>query len=134
MYLLDTNICIYFIRGHYGLATRIHSIGLQNCKISEITVAELKYGAEKAPLEKERNRKTIEGFIENIDILPIASGLDVFAREKARLATTGNIIPDFDLLIGATAIANDLIMVTNNVKHLSRLEGIKIENWIEESI
>jgi tRNA(fMet)-specific endonuclease VapC len=63
-------------------------------------------------------------------VKPITSCLDVFAHEKARLSKSGMIIPDFDLLIGATAIANDLILVTNNEKHFSRLEGITIENWI----
>ncbi|HEY3876389.1 MAG TPA: type II toxin-antitoxin system VapC family toxin [Candidatus Kapabacteria bacterium] len=130
MYLLDTNVCIYYIRGRYHLAEKLQAVGLLSCSISEITIAELKYGAEKAPLHRERKKAIVEAFITNLNVHPIASSLDVFAKEKARLSKAGLIVPDFDLLIGATAIANDLTLVTNNVKHFSRLDGIKIENWI----
>jgi len=41
-------------------------------------------------------------------------------------------VDDFDLLIGATAISNELILVTNNVDHLGRMEGIKIEDWTKQ--
>lgn len=44
-YLLDTNICIFLLRGKYDVDKKIDSVGLGNCAISEITVAELKYGA-----------------------------------------------------------------------------------------
>ena len=44
-YLLDTNICVYFLRGKYSLDRKIRQVGWDNCYISEITVAELKYGA-----------------------------------------------------------------------------------------
>jgi hypothetical protein len=50
--------------------------------------------------------------------------------QKARLTKTGNLIDDFDLLIGCSAVANNLIMVTDNVKHLSRIKNIVIENWV----
>ena len=45
-YLLDTNICIFLLRGKYNVNKKIDTVGLDNCYISEITVAELKYGAE----------------------------------------------------------------------------------------
>jgi len=64
-------------------------------------------------------------------VLPILNAIETFAKEKSRLRKTGNMIDDFDLLIGATAIANNMILVTENEKHLSRLSGIQIENWIE---
>lgn len=51
-YLLDTNICIYFIKGQFELNRKIAEVGEQNCFISEMTVAELKYGVE--------NSKTVE--------------------------------------------------------------------------
>ena len=62
-------------------------------------------------------------------VLPIYSILDKFAQEKVRLQKSGKLISDFDLLIGITAIENDLIMVSNNEKHMNRIENIKIENW-----
>lgn len=59
--------------------------------------------------------------------------LEVYAESKAYLRSQGKLIDDFDLLIGATAIANDMIAVTENVKHLGMIPGIKIENWIDRN-
>lgn len=129
-YLLDTNICIYFLKGQHQLDLTLEKVGIQNCFISEVTVAELKYGAENSE-HLEKNRKVVDEFINLLTIIPIFTSLDVYAKEKARLRKTGNLIDDFDLLIGATAIANDLILVTRNVSDFKRLEEIDIENWVE---
>lgn len=56
----------------------------------------------------------------------------LYAKEKARLTKLGEIIPDFDIFIGTTAVANDYILVTNNTKHLSRVQNIEIEDWTKE--
>jgi len=127
-YLLDTNICIYFIKGQYELNKKISEIGEQNCFISEMTVAELKYGVENSKTV-ETMRKIVEAFIPKFLIIPIYNSLDIYAKEKAKLRKQGFMIDDFDILIGSTAVANDMIMVTNNVLHLSRLEKIVIEDW-----
>jgi tRNA(fMet)-specific endonuclease VapC len=127
-YLLDTNICIYFLKGRYGLIEKIGQIGFENLYISEISVAELKFGAEKSDFP-ERNRKVVNNLIERFKILPIFSSLDIYAKEKAKLKKEGKIVDDLDLFIGATAISNDMILVTNNERHFSRLTDIKIENW-----
>jgi len=127
-YLLDTNICIYFLKGRYGLVEKIDKVGFENLFISEITIAELKFGAEKSK-HPEKNKLAINNLIDKFKQLPIYGALDVYAKEKARLTMEGNIIDDFDLLIGSTAIVNDMILVTNNEKHFERLNHIKIENW-----
>ncbi len=126
-YLLDTNICIYYLKGMHDLKNKIKDIGLDNCFISEITIAELKYGIENSE-KKEENELIIKEFIDSIQILPIISCLDIYAKEKVRLKKSGMILDDFDLLIGCTAIANDLILVTRNIEHFNRLEKLKIEN------
>ncbi|MGC4231797.1 MAG: type II toxin-antitoxin system VapC family toxin [Niabella sp.] len=127
-YLLDTNICIYFIKGQFNLHRKIRAAGEENCLLSEITVAELKYGIENS-IQKEKNRKNIEAFIAKFDILPIFPVLDIYAKEKARLKTKGRILDDFDLLIGTTAIFNSLTLVTKNISDFDRLDGIAIEDW-----
>jgi tRNA(fMet)-specific endonuclease VapC len=66
-----------------------------------------------------------------LGILPIFNSLDLYAKQKARLRKIGNMIDDFDLLIGCSAIKNGLILVTNNENHFDRIENIKIENWIK---
>lgn len=129
-YLLDTNICIYFLKGRYGLVEKIERIGFENLFISEITVAELKYGVEKSA-NPDKNRPVINELIDRFKQLPIYGALDVYAKEKARLKKEGNIVDDLDLLIGATAIEYNMILVTNNEKHFARLQKIKVENWIK---
>ena len=131
-YLLDTNICIYYIKGLYNLKSKFQEIEPENCFISEITLAELKFGIAKSQA-KEKNQKALENFLSGIQILPIFPALDIYAEEKARLQKSGKIIDDFDLLIGATAVSFDLTMVTNNRSHFSRFNDIKLEDWTELS-
>jgi tRNA(fMet)-specific endonuclease VapC len=128
-YILDTNICIHFFRGKYNLLTKFEEVGIGNCCISEITLAELVYGAEKSQ-NPEKNHRLIEDFIEQVAVLPLYSAIYFYGKEKARLNAIGETISDFDLLIGSTAIENDLIMVTENVSEFKRIKDIKIENWI----
>jgi len=127
-YLLDTNICAYFLNGKYDLETKIDNAGFENCFVSEITIAELKYGVAKST-QKEKNSKALETFQMKFDVLPIFPALDIYATEKARLKTKGEILDDFDLLIGTTAIFNDLTLVTKNISDFDRLDGIVIEDW-----
>lgn len=128
-YLLDTNICVFLLKGKYNLNLKLKQVGLQNCYISEITLAELKFGAECSNRISE-NTEMVDGFAQELTIVPIFNSLNIYAKEKARLKKSGRILDDFDLLIGATAIANDLILVTENEKHLDRMSKINIENWI----
>lgn len=129
-YLLDTNICIFHLQGKYGVPQQIENIGRENCNISEITVGELLYGAS-CSSRKEKHLELINEFITLFTVLPIYPVLPVFADAKALLKQQGKLIDDFDLLIGATAIKNDMILVTENMKHLSRIPDIKVENWIK---
>ena len=129
-YLLDTNICIIYMKGRYQLDEKIAKVGQNNCYISEITVAELLFGAARSA-NKEKHLKQIASFIGQFKILPIYNALSVFADKKAELYAKGQPIDDFDILIDATAIYHKLVMITENVKHLNHLSSIKIENWIE---
>ncbi len=103
---------------------------IENCAISEITLAELTFGAENSP-NPNKNHKLIESFSEHIKILPIYNAIPIYAKEKVRLRKSGEMISDFDLLIGTSAIANDLIMVTENVKEFEKISKIQMENWIK---
>jgi len=131
-YLLDTNICIYFFKGKYNLDEQFKRVGSINCCISEITLAELKYGAECSDRVNE-NMKMVDDFANDLSVIPIYNSLNIYAKEKARLRKAGKLIDDFDILIGATAIANNFVLVTENVKHLNRLSKVKIENWIKKN-
>lgn len=129
-YLLDSNICIHLLRNREDVVSQIQRVGWMNCCISELTVAELFYGAECSSMPKE-NSEEVEAFVSSITIIPISSCIREFCRQKAQLRKQGLLIEDFDMLIGCTAVANGYTIVTENVKHLSRIEGIMIENWVE---
>ena len=94
-----------------------------------MTVVELYFGAYCSD-EPDKNRRLVNSFIHDIDVIPFNECIDVFCNQKARLRRAGTIIEDNDLYIGTTAVALDYIMVTENVKHLSRIENIKLENWV----
>ena len=131
-YLLDTNICVYFLWGKYSLDQKIRQVGWDSCYISEITVAELKYGAELGRRKSmHQHTQELDRFLSHIHILPISDVLDLFATEKVRLRLAGTPAEDnFDLLIGCTAIVHGLYMVTENVKDFKNILNIRIENWI----
>ena len=126
-YLIDTNICIYYMKGLYNLDQKLSS---ENCYISEITLAELKYGLANSE-RKAENRVVLDLFLSEVKILPIFNALDVYAEEKARLKSKGFPIEEFDLLIGASAVTNKMTLVTNNTKHFKRIANIQIENWTQ---
>ena len=127
-YLLDTDICIFYLKGKYNMKDKVKSIGLENCFISELTIAELFYGVEKSE-NYEKHLPDIEKIKNAFTILPIFNCFRKYAKERYRLQKSGTLIPDFDLLIGVTAVENSLKLVTNNQKHFSRIEGVEIENW-----
>ena len=127
-YLLDTNICIYYFKGKFKLDRKFEQVDFNNCFISEITLAELKFGIENSE-KKEKNRKTLDNFLTGIIVIPIFHSLDLYASEKSRLRNAGTPIDDFDLLIGATAVTHHLILVTNNTSHFNHIKGIDIEDW-----
>lgn len=128
-YLLDTNICVFYLQNKYGVVDKLEEAGRENCWISEITVAELLYGAA-CSSNPEKYLAETRDFIDKFNILHIYPALSIFAETKALLRRQGLLIDDFDLLIGVTAVASGVIMVTENEKHLSRIPLIKMENWI----
>lgn len=130
-YLLDTNTCVFFLRGKLNLDEIIKEKGRQNCFISEITVVELRYGAENSdnPL---KSHKSVDAFVSGLSIIPIFGSIKRYAQKKVRLRKIGKPMHDeFDLLIGVTAVENELTLVTDNIKDFERLDGIKIENWVK---
>jgi len=127
-YLIDTNTCIYYIKGKYNLNKTFEKVDPDNCFISEITLAELKFGVENSE-KKDKNQKALDNFLIGVKIVPIFHSLDLYAKEKSRLRKVGTPIDDFDLLIGVTSVTHNLTMVTNNTDHFKRIRGITLEDW-----
>lgn len=134
-FLLDTDICIHFLKGEYQLGQKVKAVGINNCHLSEITILELTYGVENsAPKYKASHEKALQNLKQwfRERIILINTSFTIYAQEKVRLKRAGTPIGEFDLLIGCSALANGLVMVTKNTREFSRLSGIEIENWVLE--
>ncbi|GAB2763505.1 type II toxin-antitoxin system VapC family toxin [Rhabdobacter roseus] len=134
LYLLDTNICIHFLKGQYDLHDKLLAVGIGSCYLSEITIAELLFGVENSEsTRRDKNEEKFLGFKKAFEgrILPISEVLYEYAKQKAILKRAGRLVGEFDLLIGTTAIVHNLTLVTRNIRHFSELNGIKLENWID---
>ena len=130
-YLLDTNICVFCMRGKFEMNRKIARAGIDNCFLSEITVAELYYGAENSDNPKKTMRET-EEFISMFGIVPFGESLHTFGKEMAYLRAIGRKIENFDMAIGSIALHHKMVMVTDNTEHLGRIRGLKVENWKTE--
>ena len=78
-YLIDTNICIYYMKGLFDLSKKFEQKGLENCFISEITLAELKFGVENSQ-HSVKNRKMLQDFLTGLQIVPIFEAIDTYAK------------------------------------------------------
>lgn len=108
----------------------IEDAGIDNCYLSEITVAELYYGAEHSS-RRDKTMKQTEDFISLFQVVPMSNSLHTFGKLKNALVSHDVLIENFDLMIGACSIANNMVLVTDNIKHLARIPNIRIENWIQ---
>lgn len=80
-YLLDSNICIHFFRGQFGIIDKLKAVGLSNCAISEITLAELVYGAENSE-NSEKNFEIVDKFVNQLTILPIFDSIRIYGKKN----------------------------------------------------
>lgn len=130
-YFLDTNICVYFLKGQYpSVLENIKNTNPNNIKIPSIVKAELLYGAEKSQ-HKTKNMTSINRFLEPFEIISFDDGCsNIYSKIRATLESKGTVIGPNDYIIAATTLANNGILVTNNTKEFERIKNLKIENWI----
>lgn len=95
----------------YGIREAILRAKAKNCFVSEITIAELYYGASKSNNREERV-KDVDFIVSHFSIVPIFRALPLYGDLKAKLEKEGSRIDDFDILIGTSAIVNGMVMVT----------------------
>jgi len=128
IYLLDTDTCIALLKKKPSVIQHLRDVGVHNCKISDVTIAELYFGAVKSGSEKHFNEvNQISSLFESYSILYLLK----YAEIRWELEKKGLKIGDMDMFIAATALEEDLIIVTGNTDHFSRIEELKIENWME---
>lgn len=132
-YMLDTNICIYLMNGKDDkLAMKFNKNNPNDLCISNITYSELMYGVEKSK-NKELDFSRLLLFLSEINILNYDfNASEEYGRIRILLEKKGNIIGSNDLFIAAHAKSLGLTLITNNEKEFSRVNGLKVENWIEK--
>lgn len=131
VYMLDTNMIIYAMNSKPERLTKLFKrFGKNDLCISAITMAELEYGVSNSS-KAEENRDSLYMFVSGIEIMPFDT---VAAREygdiRADLRLKGSPIGANDMLIAAHARSLGLTLVTNNIREFARVEGLKVENWL----
>lgn len=131
-FLLDTNICIYIIKQKPArVFEKFQTLASSDIGISSITVAELEYGAYKSQ-RIEQNRLAISQFLITLEIVPFDErATQIYGQKRAELEKKGIVIGSMDLLISSQAMSLGLTLVTNNVRELSRIPGLILENWVD---
>jgi len=129
-YMLDTNICIYVLNNRpAGLRERFDELSDQ-LAMSAITLGELLYGAENSA-RRTQNLEAIGQFAGRLDVLPFSTNAAAhYGAIRAALRRAGRPAGVHDMLIGAHARSESLIMVTNNVREFERMPGLQVENWV----
>ncbi|NKC15940.1 MAG: PIN domain-containing protein [Gammaproteobacteria bacterium] len=132
IYLLDTDICIYIIK-HRPVAVRerLAQLAPGSAGISSVTLGELAYGAANSD-SVAANFARIEAITEAVDVLQFGADAALrYGALRAVLKRQGRSIGPLDMLIAGHALALDLTLVSNNTREFSRIEGLRIENWID---
>ena len=132
LYLLDTDICSYALRGDSAtLDTRLAAAVAGSLAVSAVTRAELIFGLEKRGNPRALARLVRE-FLSRVSVRPWdTAAADQFARLRARLERAGTPIGVFDTMIAGHALALGATLVTNNRRHFGKVAGLRIANWLE---
>lgn len=128
-YLLDTDSVSYALRGQGEVADRIRKQRPSELCVSAITLAELRFGADRKGSRKLHG--LIDTFASAVDVVPFdEAAATEFGRIGSLLAERGTPIGEFDILIAAHAVALRCTLVTNNTRHFSKVPGLSLENWL----
>jgi tRNA(fMet)-specific endonuclease VapC len=129
-YMLDTDTVSHALRGYGRAGVRIRALRPSDVCMSSLTLAELRYGADKKASRK--LHRLIDAVIEAIEPLSFDfAAADAYGTVAATLEHRGAPIGVFDSLIAAHAISLGFTLVTNNVKHFTRVAGLRVENWTD---
>lgn len=128
--MLDTDICIHVMKAYPpALRERFNAAAEQLC-ISSITLGELHYGAEKSA-RRNSNLLAIEHFTARLEVLPFTAGAAVHHGQiRTELERLGRPVDVYDMLIGAHARSEGLVVVTSNMREFTRMPGLRVENWV----
>jgi tRNA(fMet)-specific endonuclease VapC len=128
--ILDTNICIYFIKNHPPTVRQHFSCFMPgDIGVSAITAAELHYGVAKSSAV-EKNQAALANFLLPLEIIPFdASASAAYGHIRAELEKKGTPVGALDMLIAAQAFCLDALLVTHNLREFRRIPGLRCESW-----
>lgn len=133
MFLLDTDTLSQVLKRNPSLSLlrRLAEVPSEQQFTTAINVGELVYGAHRGPRLEHHLRQLDERIWPNVHILPFdrVAG-EVYGRLRAELERNGTPIGEADTRIAAIALTHDFTVVTGNVRHFSRVPGLRVENWI----
>ena len=125
-YLVDTDWTIDYLNGIGRTVRRLNGFLPDGVGISIISVAEI-YDGMLGAISPEEYEQQLNAFLASIEVISLDDSIcRTFAAERRRLRAAGNIIGDFDLLIGATALRHGLTLLSNNRSHFQRIPGLTI--------
>lgn len=135
LYMLDTDIASYIMkRSNQAAVHRLQAVPVSDVCISAIAKSELMFGMELSP-RRQRDEEALQAFLQYCPVLDYtAEAAAEYGKIRADLKQRGTMIGANDLLIAAHARSLGLILVTNNTREFSRVQGLKLENWAEEAI
>lgn len=130
-YFLDTNICIYFLKGKSeNIERNIRKLNPNRIKIPSLVKAELLLGVFKSN-DKKKNREIVLSFLDPFEIIGFNDiESEIYAEVRSVLETQGIPIGPNDLLIASIVLSSNGILVTNNEKEFKRIPNLKIESWL----
>ena len=124
--MLDTDWAIHCLHRVERVVARLAELRSEGVSISIVSLAELYQGVFYAT-DPEGNERALRDFLAPIPVVSLDDETcRIFARERGRLKALGTPIGDFDLLIGATALRYNLILLSNNRRHFERIAGLNI--------
>lgn len=130
-FILDSDTWIEFFRHRGGVDKHIAVTPAEQIFASEVSIAELTYGALHSNDVEKHLKEPIE--IENtFTVLPLGDWTREYAEIRQSLASQGLRVSDFDILIAVTARQYGLTVVTHNTKHFSKIPGIQCVDWVNK--
>ena len=128
-FVLDTSTLINFFKGVGNVPARLLSTPPRDIAIPAIVIFELEFGLAKSKSPRKR-RLQLQEFAVTVDIIPFGiKEARAAASIRADLESIGKPIGPYDLLIAASAVSNNAVLVTHNQKEFSRIQDLKIEDW-----
>ena len=128
-YVLDTNTLIYFFKGIGNVKKRLLFLPPNEIGVPTIVLFELEVGIAKSSSPRKRISQ-LKDFTDLVSVIPFGiAEAKAAAQIRAKLEKKGIPIGPYDVLIAACAKANNLMLVTHNIKEFKRIEGLRLEDW-----